>query len=166
LLSNLIPRANFARFTNPDSKLPCRVGVDFGLVYERDQMLLEYMKLDKRIKSLINAALYFTRCQKINKCKYRQNNQYYFEACRLITSSYTNIQLLILSACRFGTISAYSYILMVLSFLMSGLDNPTIPCVQNLRSDCKSPGCFYYAYYQALCSMVKLKKIQSDIITV
>lgn len=64
-----IPLAKTCKFTDPISKMNCAIGVDSGLVFERDHLIAEYMKLDRRIKPLVSAILYFTRSQKINKCK-------------------------------------------------------------------------------------------------
>ncbi|KAI7889064.1 uncharacterized protein EV154DRAFT_424578 [Mucor mucedo] len=47
------------------------------------------------------------------------------------------------TALRMGQLSTYSYIIMVLHFLMCKLDRPVIPSLQDLYSDCSSPECFY-----------------------
>lgn len=64
-----IPLAKRTRFTEPKSGIQCFIGIDDGLVFERDMLISEYLKLDKRIKPLIIAILHFTRSQNINKCK-------------------------------------------------------------------------------------------------
>lgn len=66
-----IPLAKICKFVDPASRLNCAVGVDAGLVFERDHLIAEYLKLDKRFGFLISAILYFTRSQNINKCKYQ-----------------------------------------------------------------------------------------------
>lgn len=67
-----IPVAKRTQFTEPKSGLKCFVGVDDGLVFERDILITEYLKLDKRVKPLIIAILRLSRSQRINKCKSRQ----------------------------------------------------------------------------------------------
>ncbi|KAG2195585.1 hypothetical protein INT47_001332 [Mucor saturninus] len=64
-----IPLAKICKFVDPASRLYCAVGVDAGLVFERDHLIAEYLKLDRRVRPLISAILYFTRSQKINKFK-------------------------------------------------------------------------------------------------
>lgn len=64
-----IPLEKKTKFTDPISKIQCSIGVDDGLLYERDALISEYMKLDNRIRPLIIVILYFSRLQMINKCK-------------------------------------------------------------------------------------------------
>lgn len=64
-----IPLANRTKFTEPTSGLKLAIGIDNSLILERDNLIIEYLKLDKRIKLLIVAVLQFTRFQKINRCK-------------------------------------------------------------------------------------------------
>ncbi|GAA5817389.1 hypothetical protein MFLAVUS_010934 [Mucor flavus] len=97
-----IPVAKRTQFTEPKSGLKCFIGVDDGLVFERDILITEYLMLDKRVKPLIIAILRLFRSQRINK------------------------------SCCLSTLSTTSYILMTLHFLMNVLENPVIPNLQNL----------------------------------
>lgn len=65
-----IPLAKRTRFTHHILRIPCSIGVDDGLILERDLLVSEYFKLDKRIKPLIVAILHFTKSQRINKGKW------------------------------------------------------------------------------------------------
>lgn len=65
-----IPLGKRTKFTHNISKIPCSIGVDGGLLFERDFLISEYNKLDKRIKPLMFVILYFTKLQRINKGKY------------------------------------------------------------------------------------------------
>lgn len=60
-------------------------------------------------------------------------------------------------ALRVGQLSTYSYIIMVLHFLMCKLDKPIIPSLQDLCSDCTSPECFYYRNYGNISSFFNNK---------
>ncbi|GAA5796031.1 hypothetical protein HPULCUR_001398 [Helicostylum pulchrum] len=108
-----IPVAKRTQFTKPKSGLQCFIGVDDGLIFERDVLITEYLKLDKRTKPLIIAILRLSRSQRINK------------------------------SCCLPTLSTYSYILVTLHYLMNVLENPVIPNLQNLPVECNSADCFY-----------------------
>ncbi|KAI9244253.1 hypothetical protein EDC94DRAFT_665658 [Helicostylum pulchrum] len=108
-----IPVAKRTQFTEPKSGLQCFIGVDDGLIFERDVLITEYLKLDKRTKPLIIAILRLSRSQRINK------------------------------SCCLPTLSTYSYILVTLHYLMNVLENPVIPNLQNLPVECNSADCFY-----------------------
>ncbi|KAG2235846.1 hypothetical protein INT48_003958 [Thamnidium elegans] len=56
-----IPSAKRTQFTEPKTGLQCFIGVDDGLVFERDTMIIKYLKLDKRVKPLIIAILKLSR---------------------------------------------------------------------------------------------------------
>ncbi|KAI8053553.1 hypothetical protein BDF21DRAFT_168905 [Thamnidium elegans] len=104
-----IPLAKRTRFTHYISRIPCSIGVDDGLIFERDLLVSEYFKLDKRIKPLIVVILHFTKLQRINK------------------------------ACAMSTLSSYSYIIILLHFLMNIIENPIIPNLQGQLDNCNSP---------------------------
>lgn len=65
-----IPQGKRTKFTHAISRTPCSIGVDDSLLFERDLLISEYIKLDKRIKPLMVVILYFTKLQKVNKGKH------------------------------------------------------------------------------------------------
>ncbi|GAA5807325.1 hypothetical protein MFLAVUS_000683 [Mucor flavus] len=65
-----IPQGKRTKFTHAISRTPCSIGVDDSLLFERDLLISEYIKLDKRIKPLMVVILYFTKLQKVNKGNY------------------------------------------------------------------------------------------------
>lgn len=69
-----IPAAKRTKFTDPVSQVPGSIGIDDTLLFERDLIVGEYLKLDSRIEPLIFAIVRFTKLQKINKCKCCQHS--------------------------------------------------------------------------------------------
>lgn len=55
-------------FLDP-SGLSCRISVDDGMLFEREEIFEEYLKLDERIRPLILVILHFATCNKITKSK-------------------------------------------------------------------------------------------------
>lgn len=66
----LIMKANRCKFDDPITGRECRISLNTGLVYERDNLILEYFKLDKRVKSLAAAVMHFTGRHHLHKSKY------------------------------------------------------------------------------------------------
>lgn len=63
-------QTNRCFFYDPVTRMNCHLGTDVGLVYERDKMILEYFKLDKRVKPLVAAVNHFTRNHWLQKSRY------------------------------------------------------------------------------------------------
>ncbi|GAA5796372.1 hypothetical protein HPULCUR_001743 [Helicostylum pulchrum] len=70
-----IENSNIDRFNNGCSFIglygvSCYITiVNKGVIFGRDRLILEYLKLDKRVKQLVCAILYFFKCRKLSKCK-------------------------------------------------------------------------------------------------
>ncbi|KAI9356368.1 hypothetical protein BD770DRAFT_411288 [Pilaira anomala] len=107
----LIMKANRCKFDDPITGRECRISLNTGLVYERDDLILEYFKLDKRVKSLAAAVVHFTGRHHLHK-----SDDFRFP-------------------------STTCYILMVIHFLMCGLKYPVIVSLQNLPIKCRAPHC-------------------------
>ncbi|KAI7889063.1 uncharacterized protein EV154DRAFT_483478 [Mucor mucedo] len=99
-------------FVDP-SGLTCKLLVDDGMLFEREELFKEYLKLDERIRPLIRAIFYFATCQKLNKSAHD------------------------------GFLTSYSYIVMILYFLMKKLNYPVIPCIQDNSITCNFPECLH-----------------------
>lgn len=61
---------NRCDFYDPITKTNCRIGVDLRLIHEREEMILEYFKLDKRVKPLVFAVIHFTKSHSLTKGRY------------------------------------------------------------------------------------------------
>lgn len=61
--------ANRCKIYDPVTKKIGRIGTEFGLVYERDEMILEYFKLDKRVKPLVAAIIQYVEINGLEKGK-------------------------------------------------------------------------------------------------
>ncbi|KAG2201456.1 hypothetical protein INT47_001505 [Mucor saturninus] len=92
-------------FTDLISGNLCDLSVDGTLLYEREKLIEAYLELDKRIRPLINAILHF--CQEHH----------------------------LKNADGYPSLSTYSLIMLILNFLMNGLEHPVIPNLQNLSLD-------------------------------
>lgn len=65
-----MPLARKTMFTDPVTGIKGSIGVDDCFIYDRDLLIAEYLKLDKRIRPLLTIILYFTKLKNINKCEY------------------------------------------------------------------------------------------------
>ncbi|KAI7889116.1 uncharacterized protein EV154DRAFT_592689 [Mucor mucedo] len=102
-------------FTDSMSGNLCKLSVDSGLMYEREKLIGAYLELDKRIRPLITVILHFSRSHGLKKA---EGNPF---------------------------LSTYSHIVLVLNFLMNGLNYPVIPSLQNLsqKQECNFEDCLY-----------------------
>lgn len=122
-----LPSPRLYSFINPVTNLECELGVDDGVVFQKYPLIYEYLELDPRIRILIGAILYLIRCRGINKCM-------------LLVLIY-NLTAILAPGINSDSMKSFSYIIMVLYFLMFEFENPLIPCLYSLPGDCISEDC-------------------------
>lgn len=132
-LKLLSPRKVY-KFTESLSKRKCQIGMDHGMLYEREKLIETYLTLDKRIRPLINVILHFCQSQCIKRG---------IGLIVQIIDRPTNNICLVTDDDPF--LSTYSYIILILNFLMNGLEYPVIPSLQKLSvdNDCNYEDCLY-----------------------
>ncbi|KAI9347908.1 hypothetical protein BD770DRAFT_413514 [Pilaira anomala] len=126
-----LPLADRTIFTHPPSNLQCTIGVDFSFLSERNQLISEYLDLDKRIRPLVFSLIKFTKMQSINKSS------------------------------RVNLLSSFSYIFMILHFLMNVIKTPLIPNLQKEINGCESLYCNYNNVANGLVRINFKNKIQT-----
>ncbi|KAI7889117.1 uncharacterized protein EV154DRAFT_565764 [Mucor mucedo] len=111
-----IRRKGVFMFTDSFSRQKCQIADDHGMLYEREKLIETYLNLDKRIRPLISFVLYFCQTQNIKRVD---------------------------DGDKF--LSTYPLIILVLNFLMSGLEYPVIPSLQKLSVDneCNIEDCLF-----------------------
>ncbi|KAI7889114.1 uncharacterized protein EV154DRAFT_604349 [Mucor mucedo] len=98
-------RGNILLFTDSVSGNLCDISIDRTLLFEREELIKTYLELDERIRPLINVILYFCQGHHLK------------------------------NADGHPSLSTYSLIMLILNFLMNGLEHPVIPNLQNLSLD-------------------------------
>ncbi|KAI7889115.1 uncharacterized protein EV154DRAFT_565762 [Mucor mucedo] len=119
-------------FTDSISGNLCDISIDRTLLYEREKLIEAYLELDKRIRPLINAILHFCQGHHIK------------------------------NADGYPSLSTYSIIIMVLNFLINGLEYPVIPNLQNIsrNNECDFEDCLFTKNKDIIVTVIYAKRIR------
>ncbi|KAI7889062.1 uncharacterized protein EV154DRAFT_483477 [Mucor mucedo] len=104
-------------FVHPEYGQKCTLGVEKYMIFEREELFEVYLQLDPRMRPLVTSIYYFIRSHQLHPL----DRQHF--------------------------LSGYSYMIMILYYLLNGLRTPLIPNIQSLpNNECKVADCFYNAY--------------------
>lgn len=132
-------------FVDPASGQRCIIGVEKYIVFEREEFIDAYLKLDPRIRPVITAIFYFIRCHEPQNSMHKKRGE---GECLM------NYTILLRIALRDQFLSSYSHTFMILNYLMNALEYPMISSIQYLPNNkCQVNDCFYKKYKEPVSTI-------------